>query len=56
MRRYAPERLTDDDVWRALESMKDMGFRHFRIEPLKMLTWRGTEYPARYRNVYSESL
>jgi hypothetical protein len=54
MRRYAPERLTDDDVWRALESMKDMGFRHFNIEPLQMVTWRGTEYPARYRNVYPD--
>ena len=54
MRHIAPERVADDDLWRSMESMRDMGFRLFRIEPLKMMTWRGTEYPARYRNVYTD--
>jgi hypothetical protein len=54
MRRGAPERLSDDDLWRALEGMKDVGFRLFEIQPLKMTTWRGTEYAVRYRNVYTD--
>ena len=39
-RRYAPECLTDDDVWRGIERMKDVGFRLFKIEPSKMVMER----------------
>lgn len=54
MRHVVPEHVADDDLWRLLESQKDVGFCLFKIEPLKILTWRGDAYPARYRNVYTD--
>jgi hypothetical protein len=53
MRRFFPEDRVDN-YWRALEGQRDVGFRLFRIEPLKTMTWRGDAYPARYRNVYTD--
>jgi hypothetical protein len=53
-RRYAPDDATDDEVWRFTDRLNDVGFRLFKIKPLKMMTWRGTEFVARYRNVYTD--
>jgi hypothetical protein len=53
-RRYWPRETIDDDIWRAIEGQRDIGFRQFRIQPLKIITWRGREYAARYRNVYTD--
>jgi nitroimidazol reductase NimA-like FMN-containing flavoprotein (pyridoxamine 5'-phosphate oxidase superfamily) len=53
-RRYLPEGSTDDDCWRGIEARKDVGFRLFEIQPMdKLMSWRGMEYAARYRNVYT---
>ena len=50
-RRYWGEDTVDGDVWKGLEELRDVGFRHFRVHPLKITTWWG-DYASRYRNVY----